>query len=298
MRVFFLTCFFLLLLSSYNSIQVDIPQKTISQEIKTHTTEETHSKENREVNNTNIEDLYSPKVFLCKSTGKIQRVFSWEDLKTVLHDCPPKTWSLVLFDASWCPFSFEFRPKIAVVAELYPTIPVFALDIYNDPTLNLQFSLFGFPAAIVFNGTYSRFRFESKDRTLRKLVRFVSNITGQNETTNLPNENEIRTYLEEKRWVSLLQNQEPKNPHTQQEIKENSNTNPSPSNNPDESSEINTSSNEKMSVTIKDIEIEELYSSEQLEQLDYYLYFSSIFLIFYSLYMFVSLVISFKEKQD
>lgn len=83
----------------------------------------------------------------------------------------------VLFYASWCPFSRNFRPNFSVLSSLYPSIPHFAIEESTiRPSILSKYGVHGFPTLFLLNSTV-RVRYRGP-RTLSSLVAFYSDVTG------------------------------------------------------------------------------------------------------------------------
>ncbi|KAH9605624.1 hypothetical protein KSS87_002676 [Heliosperma pusillum] len=83
----------------------------------------------------------------------------------------------VLFYASWCPFSRNFRPSFSILSTLYPSIPHFAIEESAvKPSILSKYGVHGFPALILLNSTM-RVRYRGS-RSLSSLVSFYSDVTG------------------------------------------------------------------------------------------------------------------------
>uniref|UniRef100_A0A7C8ZSF6 Thioredoxin domain-containing protein n=1 Tax=Opuntia streptacantha TaxID=393608 RepID=A0A7C8ZSF6_OPUST len=83
----------------------------------------------------------------------------------------------VLFYASWCPFSRNFRPSFSVLSSLYPSIPHFAIEESAiRPSILSKYGVHGFPTLFLLNSTV-RVRYRGP-RTLSSLVAFYSDVTG------------------------------------------------------------------------------------------------------------------------
>ncbi|GJZ86306.1 5'-adenylylsulfate reductase-like protein 4, partial [Tanacetum coccineum] len=84
---------------------------------------------------------------------------------------------VVLFYASWCPFSITFRPSLSVMASLYPSVAHFAIEeSVIRPSILSKYGVHGFPTLFVLNSTM-RARYHGS-RTLGSLMTFYTNVTG------------------------------------------------------------------------------------------------------------------------
>lgn len=87
----------------------------------------------------------------------------------------------VLFYASCCPFSRNFRPSFSVLSSLYPSIPHFAIEESAvRPSLRSTLSKYGvhgFPTLLLLNSTM-RVRYRGP-RSLKSLVTFYGDVTGK-----------------------------------------------------------------------------------------------------------------------
>ncbi|KAK9757609.1 hypothetical protein RND81_01G173600 [Saponaria officinalis] len=83
----------------------------------------------------------------------------------------------VLFYASWCPFSRNFRPSFSVLSTLYPSIPHFAIaESAVKLSVLSKYGVHGFPTLLLLNSTM-RVHYRGY-RSLSSLVSFYSDITG------------------------------------------------------------------------------------------------------------------------
>lgn len=86
-------------------------------------------------------------------------------------------YAVVLFYASWCPFSTTFRPSLSVMASLYPSVSHFAIEeSVIRPSILSKYGVHGFPTLFVLNSTM-RVRYHGS-RTLGSLMAFYTNVTG------------------------------------------------------------------------------------------------------------------------
>lgn len=84
---------------------------------------------------------------------------------------------VVLFYASWCPFSTIFKPSLSTMSSLYPSIPHFAIEeSVVKPSILSKYGVNGFPTLFVLNSTM-RVRYHGS-RTLSSLVSFYTDVTG------------------------------------------------------------------------------------------------------------------------
>ncbi|XP_044475942.1 5'-adenylylsulfate reductase-like 4 isoform X2 [Mangifera indica] len=85
----------------------------------------------------------------------------------------------VLFYASWCPFSRNFRPSFSILSSLYPSIPHFAIEESAiRPSVLSKYGVHGFPTLFLLNSSM-RIRYHGS-RTFGSLVAFYSDVTGFN----------------------------------------------------------------------------------------------------------------------
>ncbi|KAF9682518.1 hypothetical protein SADUNF_Sadunf05G0117200 [Salix dunnii] len=83
----------------------------------------------------------------------------------------------LLFYASWCPFSRNFRPSFSILSSLYPSIPHFEIEeSFIRPSILSKYGVHGFPTLFLLNSTM-RVRYHGS-RTLGSLVAFYSDVTG------------------------------------------------------------------------------------------------------------------------
>ncbi|KAK9069340.1 hypothetical protein SSX86_011242 [Deinandra increscens subsp. villosa] len=102
----------------------------------------------------------------------LQKALSIIDTNT--HD-----YVVVLFYASWCPFSTIFKPSLSTMSSLYPSIPHFAIEeSVVKPSILSKYGVNGFPTLFVLNSTM-RVRYHGS-RTTSSLVSFYTDVTGVN----------------------------------------------------------------------------------------------------------------------
>ncbi|KAK1435476.1 hypothetical protein QVD17_01240 [Tagetes erecta] len=126
-----------------------------------------------------FDDLVCPLTGIDYSLGVIegdetslQKALSIIDTNT--HD-----YVVVLFYASWCPFSTILKPILSTMSSLYPSIPHFAIEeSVVKPSTLLKYGVNGFPTLFVLNSTM-RARYHGS-RTLSSLVSFYTDVTGVN----------------------------------------------------------------------------------------------------------------------
>ncbi|KAL2893806.1 5'-adenylylsulfate reductase-like 4 [Bienertia sinuspersici] len=83
----------------------------------------------------------------------------------------------VLFYASWCLFSRNFRPSFSTLSSLYPSIPHFAIEESSiRPSILSKYGVHGFPTLFLLNSTM-RVRYRGS-RSLDSLVAFYGDVTG------------------------------------------------------------------------------------------------------------------------
>ncbi|XP_072952872.1 5'-adenylylsulfate reductase-like 3 isoform X1 [Typha angustifolia] len=85
----------------------------------------------------------------------------------------------VLFYASWCPFSKNFKPNFQRLSSLFPTIRHFAFEeSVIRPSILSRYGVHGFPTLFLLNSTM-RARYHGS-RTINSLVSFYDDVTGIN----------------------------------------------------------------------------------------------------------------------
>lgn len=121
----------------------------------------------------------------------IQKALSMIDTNS--HD-----YIVVLFYASWCPFSTLFKPNLSVMSSLYPSIPHFAIEeSVVKPSLLSKYGVNGFPTLFVLNSTI-RVRYHGS-RTLSSLVTFYTDVTGvEAESVDKTSLDKMDTFVHEK----------------------------------------------------------------------------------------------------
>ncbi|KAL8256627.1 hypothetical protein R6Q59_031694 [Mikania micrantha] len=100
----------------------------------------------------------------------LQKALSIVDTNT--HD-----YVVLLFYASWCPFSTMLKPHLSTMSSLFPSIPHFAIEesVVKSSVLS-KYGVNGFPTLFVLNSTM-RARYHGS-RTLSSLVSFYTDVTG------------------------------------------------------------------------------------------------------------------------
>ncbi|KAJ8747444.1 hypothetical protein K2173_023844 [Erythroxylum novogranatense] len=87
------------------------------------------------------------------------------------------TFVAVLFYASWCPFSRNFRPIFSLLSSLYPSIHHLAIEESSVRPMTLHnYKVHGFPRLFLLNSTM-RVRYHGS-RGLDSLVLFYTDVTG------------------------------------------------------------------------------------------------------------------------
>ncbi|XP_076907808.1 5'-adenylylsulfate reductase-like 4 [Bidens hawaiensis] len=120
---------------------------------------------------TGLDYYYSLGVIEGDETS-LQKALSMVDTNT--HD-----YVVVVFYASWCPFSTVFKPSLSTMSSLYPSIPHFAIEeSVLKPSILTKYGVNGFPTLFILNSTM-RVRYHGP-RTLTSLVVFYTNVTGIN----------------------------------------------------------------------------------------------------------------------
>nr|GEU35216.1 5'-adenylylsulfate reductase-like 4 [Tanacetum cinerariifolium] len=103
---------------------------------------------------------------------------------------------VMLFYASWCPFSTILRPSLSTMSSLYPSIPHFAIEeSVVKPSVLSKYGVNGFPTLFVLNSTML-VRYHGS-RSLSSLVNFYTDVTGvQAESTDYTSK--LDTFVHEK----------------------------------------------------------------------------------------------------
>lgn len=83
----------------------------------------------------------------------------------------------LIFYASWCPFSRNFRPSFSQLSSFYPSIPHLAIEESSvRPSILSKYGVYGFPTLFLLNSTM-RERYHGS-WTLGSLVAFYTDVTG------------------------------------------------------------------------------------------------------------------------
>ncbi|XP_075479570.1 5'-adenylylsulfate reductase-like 4 [Primulina tabacum] len=86
-------------------------------------------------------------------------------------------YTALLFYASWCPFSGNFKPSFSVLSSIFPSIPHLAIEeAAVRPSILAKYGVHGFPALLLVNSTV-HMRYHGS-RTVESLVSFYANVTG------------------------------------------------------------------------------------------------------------------------
>ncbi|XP_073143226.1 5'-adenylylsulfate reductase-like 4 isoform X2 [Henckelia pumila] len=86
-------------------------------------------------------------------------------------------YTALLFYASWCPFSGNFKPSFSVLSSIFPSIPHLAIEeAAVRPSILAKYGVHGFPALLLVNST-GHIRYHGS-RTLESLIFFYADITG------------------------------------------------------------------------------------------------------------------------
>ncbi|XP_024962601.1 5'-adenylylsulfate reductase-like 4 [Cynara cardunculus var. scolymus] len=123
--------------------------------------------------------------------ASLQKALSMVDTNT-------NDYIVVLFYASWCPFSTIFRPSLSVMSLLYPSIPHFAIEEFVVKSSILsKYGVNGFPTLFVLNSTM-RARYHGS-RSLSSLVAFYTDVTGiEAESVDTTSLDKMDTWVHEK----------------------------------------------------------------------------------------------------
>ncbi|KZV23130.1 5'-adenylylsulfate reductase-like 4 [Dorcoceras hygrometricum] len=97
--------------------------------------------------------------------------------KTLLRVHKNQDYTALLFYASWCPFSGNFRPAFSVLSTIFPSIPHLAIEeAAARPSILAKYGVHGFPALLLVKSTgHMRYR---GSRTLDSLISFYADVTG------------------------------------------------------------------------------------------------------------------------
>ncbi|XP_047334723.1 5'-adenylylsulfate reductase-like 5 [Impatiens glandulifera] len=117
-----------------------------------------------------------------------------ESFDRYLNSSPTNAYSVVLFHASWCPFSRNMKPKFAALSFMFPQVKHITIEESEAmPSLFSRYGVHSLPSIIILNGTAQVRHHEQKD--LPSLVRFYKKTTGYEPVVNLA-ENDLGSLFE------------------------------------------------------------------------------------------------------
>ena len=90
----------------------------------------------------------------------------------------PGECSLVIFYASWCPFSAMAAPSFNGLARLYPDVKLYAVDSSKYQSINTQFGILALPTLILFHNTKPISKFNHSNYMLENFSEFINTFTG------------------------------------------------------------------------------------------------------------------------
>ncbi|KAJ3670193.1 hypothetical protein LUZ60_010517 [Juncus effusus] len=100
-----------------------------------------------------------------------------ESLERELGQINSKTHYSILFYASWCPFSRNFKPIFDTLSFMFPQITHLSIEESSAiPSLFSRYGIHSFPSVLLANGT-SKVRF-SHPKDLNSIVKFYKEHTG------------------------------------------------------------------------------------------------------------------------
>ncbi|KAL3514151.1 hypothetical protein ACH5RR_026868 [Cinchona calisaya] len=84
---------------------------------------------------------------------------------------------VLIFYASWCPFSGSLRPTLSILASLFPSLPHYAIEESAvRPSTISKYGVHGFPTVLLLNSTMCVHYYGS--RTLDSLATFYEDVAG------------------------------------------------------------------------------------------------------------------------
>ena len=90
----------------------------------------------------------------------------------------PGECTLVIFYASWCPFSAMAAPSFNGLARIYPDVKLYAVDSSKYQSINTQFGILALPTLILFHNTKPISKFNHSNYMLENFSEFVNTFTG------------------------------------------------------------------------------------------------------------------------
>lgn len=124
-----------------------------------------------------MEDL-EPKVQLINGTYLLETLTDKFN-PNVTNRSMPAECHLVMFYASWCPFSAQAAPHYNALARLYPDISLLAVDSSEGSStgINTHFGILAIPTLILFHNTKPISKFNHTDYILDNFLEFVDTFT-------------------------------------------------------------------------------------------------------------------------
>ena len=96
----------------------------------------------------------------------------------VTNRTTPAICSLVLFYASWCPFSAKAAPHYNALARLFPDLVMFAVDASHHHSFTTQFGVLALPTILLFHNAKNVVKFNQSDFQVDNFTTFVTAFTS------------------------------------------------------------------------------------------------------------------------
>lgn len=90
----------------------------------------------------------------------------------------PAVCSLVLFYASWCPFSAKAAPHYNALARLYPDLVLLAVDASHHHSFTTQFGVLALPTILLFHNAKNVVKYNHSSFEVDNFTTFVTTFTS------------------------------------------------------------------------------------------------------------------------
>ena len=138
---------------------------------------ESESNENENKSNLDLNSINQAAAKVINGTTFL-KLMSERHNPNITNRSTPGECSLVIFYASWCPFSAMAAPSFNGLARLYPDVGLYAIDSSKYQNINTQFGILALPTLILFHNTKPISKFNHSNYLLENFSEFINTFTG------------------------------------------------------------------------------------------------------------------------
>ena len=138
---------------------------------------ESESNENENKSNLDLNSINQAAAKVINGTTFL-KLMSERHNPNITNRSTPGECSLVIFYASWCPFSAMAAPSFNGLARLYPDVRLYAIDSSKYQSINTQFGILALPTLILFHNTKPISKFNHSNYLLENFSEFINTFTG------------------------------------------------------------------------------------------------------------------------